>query len=79
MFHRTAPRFEAAYTDLSGREHAQAMNAEQRSADIRAAHGWLDKLMGDRTDDVQVRPGADTGGCCRACERRHADRAESAA
>jgi len=54
MFHRTAPLFEAAYTDFSGRQHAQATSGEQRSADIRAAHGWVHKLLCDRTDDVSI-------------------------
>lgn len=42
LFHRTGPGFESGYTDMApGRTHAQAVTDEGLTADILAAHGWL--------------------------------------
>jgi carboxymethylenebutenolidase len=42
LFHRTGPGFESGYTDMGpGRTHAQAATDEGLTADIIAAHGWL--------------------------------------
>ena len=42
LYHRTAPGFEAGYTDIASvMPHMQAMKEESAVQDIRAAHDWL--------------------------------------
>jgi len=41
VFHRTAPKFEAPYTEMSGYPHANAMTAEGVRADLTAAHAYV--------------------------------------
>lgn len=54
VFHRTAPGFSAPYTEMTGLPHAQAVTAEQASADLRAAHDWLRKELLESTDDPRL-------------------------
>ncbi len=43
LFHRTGPGFEGRYDDFpAAREHLQALTVEGLSADLRAAHAWLE-------------------------------------
>lgn len=51
VFHRTAPRFEAPYSDMVGREHAMKLTREGVSADLAATHAWLVKQLEESTDD----------------------------
>ena len=47
VFHRTAPRFSAPYTDFSGMQHAQAITPEGVRLDVLATHGVLTSALGD--------------------------------
>jgi len=54
IFHRTAPNFEAPYTETSGREHANAITAEGIGADLAATHAWLRAELLPGTDNPEV-------------------------
>ncbi len=44
LFHRTAPGFEASYSDFpSALPHLQAITVPGLEADVRASYGWLDR------------------------------------
>jgi carboxymethylenebutenolidase len=52
IFHRTAPRFEAPYTEFSGAEHAKKVTADGARADISAVHALLRERLGANADRV---------------------------
>ena len=54
VFHRTAPRFEAPYTEMTGMPHAQALTPEQSAADLRAAHTHLRSLLLRTEDEPKI-------------------------
>jgi carboxymethylenebutenolidase len=54
VFHRTAPRFEAPYTDGSGMQHAMKLVPAEVIADLKVAHQWLHAQMLSHTDDPKI-------------------------
>jgi carboxymethylenebutenolidase len=54
VFHRTAPRFTAAYDDFSGREHASKLTPEGIRADLDAAAAKLRALLAQSTDTPRI-------------------------
>ncbi|GAB4202015.1 MAG: dienelactone hydrolase family protein [Sandaracinaceae bacterium] len=57
VFHRSTAngaRFEAPYTDLSGREHAAKLTSEGVEADLRATYDHLRKLLEQSTNDPHI-------------------------
>jgi carboxymethylenebutenolidase len=54
VFHRTAPRFEAAYDQTTGLEHAKKMTREGATADTHAVYEWMREKLSASTDDPRV-------------------------
>ena len=54
VFHRTAPRFDAPYTDVTGREHAQKLTPDGVRADLVATHEWLVAALVLSTSDPKI-------------------------
>lgn len=54
VFHRSAPRFEAPYSDFAGRDHAAKLTEEGVRADLEATHVHLVKLLEQSTNDPRV-------------------------
>jgi len=47
VFHRSAVRFEAPYTDMAGMEHAQKITPAGANADLAAAHAFVARELGE--------------------------------
>lgn len=54
VFHRTAPDFDAPYTDFSGMQHAQALTPEGVRADLAATYELLFTQLSARVDDPKI-------------------------
>lgn len=54
VFHRSAPRFEAPYTETTGGEHARRLTSEGIAADLGAVYERLKKSLLVHTDDARV-------------------------
>ena len=53
LFHRVAPGFEGAYSDVAGaRVHANATTLDHIRSDLRASHAWLAGALGTRADRI---------------------------
>ena len=60
IFHRTAPRFDAEYSDLSGLEHARKVTDAGSNHDLAAVHAYLNEMLLASTDE----PGIAACGFC---------------
>ena len=54
IFHRSVERFDAPYSDFSGREHAMKLNAEGVSADLSATHAMLREMLEASTNTPRI-------------------------
>jgi carboxymethylenebutenolidase len=54
VFHRSAPDFEAPYTDPSGMQHAQKLTPEHVQADLAATHAELVAHLSQSVDDPKI-------------------------
>ncbi len=54
VFHRTAPDFDAPYTDFSGMQHAQKLSGEGIRADLSATYDLLFSTLSQRVDAPKI-------------------------
>lgn len=54
LFHRSQPRFDAPYTDTSGREHAAKLTPAGVRADLEATHAFLRARLEVADDDPRI-------------------------
>ena len=54
VFHRSVERFDAPYSDFSGREHAMKLSAEGVSADLTATHAMLREMLEASTNTPRI-------------------------